>query len=127
MRTALLHGLLAGALAGLASIVYMQVYSEALAVDYSMVAKPIGAFASCMVGCLLASAGHLFFSKRVRSGTDAWFNAIFTVLTFASLIPVFGATLPLAVKYPELFYGMVVPMHLFPQLFWLTSKPLFTY
>jgi hypothetical protein len=127
MRTALFHGLVSAALAALASIAYMNVYAGALAVDYSMVANPVGIAASCLIGGLLASLGYHFFRKWVKGHTDVWFNALFTVLTFASFAGVFAATLPLTVKAPELFIGMVIPMHLFPQLFWLVSKPLFTY
>lgn len=126
MRNAILHGLVTAALAALAAIIFANVYSAALAVDFSMVANPVGIIASCTIGGLLASLGYHFFRKWVKRGTDGWFNAIFTVLTFASIGPVFGATLPLTVEAPELFVGMVAPMHLFPQLFWLVSKPFFS-
>ena len=127
MRTSLFHGMATAALAALASIVFMNVYSEALAVDFSAVVNNVGIIASCSIGGLLASLGYHFFRKWVKTRTDVWFNVIFTVLTFASCAPVFGLRLPLSVEAPELFVGMVIPMHVFPLLFWLVSKPLFTY
>lgn len=103
----------------------MKVYSAALAVDFSSVAGPMAATASILVGTLLAGLGHHFWSKWVKRNTEVSFNAIFTVLTFASIPPVFGMTLPLDVQAPELFSGLIVPTHLFPQLFWHVSAPLF--
>ncbi len=125
MRTHLIHAVVAGALAAVAAILYMQVYSAALAVDFSSVANPMGAAFSTLIGVLLAGLGRHFWGRWVKRGTEVSFNAIFTVLTFASIAPVFGMTLPLTVEAPELFIGMVVPTHLFPQLFWHVSAPLF--
>ncbi|MBK9760723.1 MAG: hypothetical protein IPO90_12305 [Flavobacteriales bacterium] len=127
MRVALFHGLLTATVAALVSILYMNVYSEALAVDFSAVVNVVGIIAACLIGGLLPSLGFYFFSDRVSTRTDLWFNAIFTFLTFASCVPVFGLQLPLTVKAPELFIGMVIPMHFFPLLFWLVSRPLFAY
>lgn len=125
MRTHLYHALAAGALAAVAAIIYMQVYSAALAVDFSSVANPMGAASSTFIGVLLAGLGRHFWGRWVKRNTEVSFNAIFTVLTFASIVPVFGMPLPLTVDAPELFIGMVAPMHLFPQLFWHVSAPLF--
>lgn len=125
MRKNLIHGAAAGVIAAIASVIYMEVYSAALLVDFSSVADPVGAVSSCLFGTLLASLGHFFWHKWIKRGAEVTFNLIFTLLTFASIIPLFGMTLPLTVEAPELFFGMVVPMHLFPQLFWHVSAPLF--
>jgi hypothetical protein len=127
MRTAFFHGLTAGALAALASFIYGNVYSEALAVDYSVVVKPLGTLGSCVLGCMLASVGYHVFRTWVKHSTDAWFNALFTMLTFVTFATVFAVTLPLIVEAPELFIGFAIPMHVFPQLFWAVVKPLFSY
>lgn len=125
MRTNLFHGLVAGAVAGVAAVIFMNVYSAALAVDFSLVANPMGAVFSSLFGTLLAALGHHFWQKWVKRNTELWFNVIFTVLTFLSIVPIFGMTLPLEVKSPELFPGLVIPTHFFPLLFWLVSAPLF--
>lgn len=125
MRTHLYHALVAGALAAVAAIIYMQVYSAALAVDFSSVANPMGAASSTIIGLIIAGLGRHYWGHWMKRHTEISFNAIFTVLTFASIAPVFGMTLPLTVEAPELLIGMVVPTHLFPQLFWHVSAPLF--
>jgi hypothetical protein len=125
MKSHFLHGLVAGVLAGLAANVYNTMYSEALLVDFSAVVNTPAILGSSIFGGVLASLGHYFFSKWVRRGTDAWFNAIFLVLTFATFVGSFAANLPEDVESPELFPGLSVPMHLFPMLFWLAVKPLF--
>jgi hypothetical protein len=125
MGTNLFHGLVAGIAAAFAALIYMNVYSAALAVDFSLVANPMGVVFSTLVGTLLAAVGRHFWGRVVKRNTMLWFNVLFTVLTFLSIMPIFGMTLPLEVKAPELFVGMVAPMHLFPQLFWHVSEPLF--
>jgi hypothetical protein len=125
MKSHFLHGLVAGVLAGLAAYVYNTIYREALLVDFSAVLNTPAILGSSIFGSVLASLGYYFFSKWVRRGTDAWFNAIFLVLTFATFAGSFAANLPDNVESPELFPGLSVPMHLFPMLFWLAVKPLF--
>lgn len=125
MRTNLYRGLLAGAMASLASVIYMNVYSAALVVDFSAVAKPVGIVASTFLGTLLAALGLHFWQQRVKQHATLLFNMLFTVLTFTTIAPVFGMPLPLSVVAPELFPGMAIPMHFFPQLFWHVSEPMF--
>lgn len=125
MKSHFLHGLVAGVLAGLAAYVYNTIYREALLVDFSAVLNTPAILGSSIFGSVLASLGYYFFSKWVRRGTDAWFNAIFLMLTFATFVGSFAANLPEDVESPELFPGLSVPMHLFPMLFWLAVKPLF--
>jgi hypothetical protein len=125
MRTHLIHAMVAGILAAIAAIIYMQVYSAALAVDFSSVANPMGAALSTIIGLLIAGLGRHYWGRWMQRHTEVSFNAIFTVLTFASIAPVFGMTLPLTVEAPELFIGMIAPTHLFPQLFWHVTAPLF--
>ena len=126
MKTEFFHVITAGILAGLAAFVYNNVYSEALVVDFSKVANIGGIIGSSIFGCVLASLGYYFFGKIVKSNTDVWFNALFLILTFASCISPFSATLPTDMASPELFPGLTIPMHFFPILFWLATKPLFS-
>ena len=55
-------------------------------------ANPMGAVFSSLFGTLLAALGHHFWQKWVKRNTELWFNAIFTVLTFLSIVPIFGMT-----------------------------------
>lgn len=125
MRQVFFQGLLAGVLAGLASFGYRYAYNAALLVDFSAVMSTTAIFASSILGSLVASLGYWFFSKWVRSNTDVWFNLIFLLLTFATLVGSFSASLPPDIESPELFPGLSVPTHFFPILFWLAVKPLF--
>jgi len=124
MKNHLVHGLLAGILAGLTSILYHWAYREALLVDFSPLLSPSILLSASMISCLVASLGYHFFSKWVLIGTDLWFNTIFLVLVLVSLVGSFAVTLPEHIQEPELFPGLSVPMHLFPMLFWLITKPL---
>jgi hypothetical protein len=54
-----------------------------------------------------------------------WINIIYSVLSFASIIGVIGYNLPLEIEFPEMFPGLVIPMHFFPILSFLTVYPFF--
>ena len=125
MKTVFFHGILAGVLAAIASVVYNNVYTAALVVDFSKVVNIGGIIGTSIFGCVLASFGYHFFSKMVRSNTDVWFNTVFLVLTYASCVGPFSASLPMDIQSPELFLGLTIPMHFFPIMFWLAVKPLF--
>lgn len=125
MKQALTHGVTAGILAAFASLAYNTAYSQALVVDFSKVINPTGIIGSSIFGGVLASVGYHVFSKWVKNQADIWFNMIFLVLSFASLISPFAVSLPLSIESPELFAGLTIPMHLFPVLFWVAAKPLF--
>jgi len=125
MKKALFHGLLAGLLAASAAILYSIVYSRAMMADFSQIINIPRLLGINLIGCLIASIGYHLFSKMVHRNTDAWFNIIFILITFSTFVPVFLASLPLDIQSPELFVGLAIPIHLFPVLFWLGSKPVF--
>lgn len=125
MKQGLLHGILAGILAGITGYVYNMVYLEALLVDFSPIINTGSIFGSTLFGCVLASVGYFFFGKWIKKRLDPIFNAVFLALTFMSFAGTFGAELPLNIEDPELFIGLSIPLHLFPVLFWLATKPLF--
>lgn len=125
MKQTLFHGVVSGSLAGLAASIYSEAYSQALLVDFSSVFTWINLVAVCVFCCVLASLGYFFFARWVKIGTDSWFNAIFLMLTFASFLIPFSSELPMDIESPELFPGLTLPIHLFPVLFWMATKPLF--
>ncbi len=125
MKQTLYHGAVSGLLAGLAASIYNEAYSQALIADFSSVFTWTNVFAVCVFSCVLASLGYFFFVKWVKKGSDSLFNAIFLIITFATFICPFSSELPMEVESPELFPGLSLPMHLFPILFWLATKPLF--
>jgi len=121
----LLLGAAAGLLAGVGSIIYAWIYNSSLGTDFSYPVKPVGIIAASVFGCILASVGYWLFSKWLKSTGEIVFNFAFTLLSLASIIGPFAVKLPLDIEMPELFPGLVIPMHFFPVLIWFTLKPLF--
>ena len=125
LKRLLLLGVISGILAGIVALIYQKVYSSSVGADFSNVAKPVGIVISNVVGCLVAAFGYWILNKWLKGKTEIVFNFIFMILSFASMLPAFGAKLPLDVASPELFPGLVIPMHFFPALAWFTLEPLF--
>ena len=125
LKRLLLLGVVSGILAGIASLIYQKVYSTSLGVDFSKIAKPVGIVISCVVGCLIAALGYWLLNKWLKNKTEIVFNFLFVILSFATIVGAFAAKLPLDTTSPELFPGLVRPMHFFPALAWLTLRPLF--
>jgi ABC-type branched-subunit amino acid transport system permease subunit len=124
-KKALLLGVVSGLLAGIAGLVYAKVYYTANEADFSKVASAIRILASSLFGGVLAAIGYSILDKWLKTKGEIVFNFIFTLLSFASLLLPIGFKLPLTIETPELFPGMVIPMHFFPALGWYTLKPLF--
>jgi uncharacterized membrane protein len=125
MKQTLYHGAVSGLLAGLAASIFNEAYCQALIVDFTSVFTWLNLLAVCVFSCVLASLGYFFFAKWVKKGTDSWFNAIFLIISFITFLLPFSSELPMEIESPELFPGLTLPMHLFPILFWLATKPLF--
>jgi len=121
----LLLGAAAGLSAGVGSVIYARIYNSSLGTDFSYPVKPVGIIAASLFGCILASVGYWLFSKWLKATGEIVFNFVFTLLSLASIIGPFAFKLPLDIEMPELFPGLVIPMHFFPVLLWFTLKPLF--
>ena len=119
------QGISAGILSTIACIIYNRIYFFATEVDFSKVVNiPVLAGINLMA-CLLAAAGYWVFKKLLKRNADIFFNFTFTIFSFASVIFPISISLPLDIKFPELFPGLTVPMHFFPALAWFTIRPLF--
>lgn len=127
MKIAFYHGLTAGFFTAVACLVYNSVYTGAFMADFSSIINSVGIVGASVASGMLASVGYYFFGKLVQRQTDVWFNVLFLTISFASFVPLFALNLPLELSMPELFIGLTAPMHLFPALFWLGTKPLFQY
>jgi heme O synthase-like polyprenyltransferase len=125
LKKALALGIVAGILAGIVSLAYARVYSSALGANFFKVATPTGIISGSIFGAVLAAIGYWAFDKTLKQKGEIVFNFVFVILSFASMLLAFGAKLPLDLDTPELFPGMVIPMHFFPALAWFTLKPLF--
>jgi hypothetical protein len=124
-KQALIMGVAGSLLSSLASIIYLNIYKEALVVDFSKVAGISNIIAACSIGCLLMAVGYKLALKWKGIKTIGWLNILFSVFSFASIAGVMGFNLPLDTESPELFPGMIIPMHFFPILSILTIYPFF--
>ncbi len=124
-RQALIMGIAGSLLSSLASVIYMNIYNEALVVDFSKVAGISNIIAANTIGCLLMALGYMFIINWKGVKTIGWLNIVFSVLSFASIVGVMGFNLPLDTESPELFPGMIIPMHFFPILSILVIFPFF--
>src|ERR1700753_1351738 len=124
-KKALLLGIVSGILAGIAGLIYARVYYTANEADFSKVVNSVRIVSSCIFGGVLAAIGYTLLIKALKGRGEIVFNLLFTVLSFASLLLPITYKLPLTIETPELFPGMVIPMHFFPALGWYTLKPLF--
>ncbi|HXB07796.1 MAG TPA: hypothetical protein VNW04_11780 [Puia sp.] len=124
-KKALLLGIVSGLLAGVAGIIYAKIYYSANEADFSKVASNVHIVASSLFGGVLAAIGYTILDKWLKAKGEIVFNLLFTLLSFASLLLPIGHRFTPPIDTPELFPGMVIPMHFFPALGWYTLKPLF--
>ena len=119
------HGISAGILSAVACIIYNRIYFFATEADFSKVINIPVIIGINLFACMLAAGGYRAFKKLLKKNADIFFNFTFTILSFASVIYPISVSLPLDIKFPELFPGLTVPMHFFPALAWFTVRPLF--
>lgn len=125
MKNHLIQGLIAGILASLASVVYLTIYQELYFLDFSSVIDAVAISTSSIVGCLLMSIGYILLDKINKRNFRGVLNILIMVLTFLSILPAMTMTLPLDVSFPELFPGLVIPMHFFPAMIFFGLSPFF--
>lgn len=118
-------GIAGSLLSSLASIIYLNIYKEALVVDFSKIAGIPNIIAACSIGCFLMVVGYKFAISWKGTKAIGWLNIAYSVISFVTIAGVFGFNLPLDTESPELFPGMIIPMHFFPVLSILTIIPFF--
>ena len=125
MKKLLIHGVVAGLLAGIAGIIYLNIYIEAFGIDYSSIINAGAILGASLIGCLLMTLGYAALNKLDKQNLQGWLNLLIVGLSFASIIGPVGMSLPLDIEFPELFPGLVVPMHFFPALAFFAIYPFF--
>ena len=118
-------GFISGLLAGIAGVIYAHLYYTINEADFSKVASTINILAGSLFGGVLAAIGYTLLDKWLKTRGEIVFNLVFTLISFISLLAPIAVRLPRNIDTPELFPGMVIPMHFFPALAWFTLKPLF--
>jgi ABC-type branched-subunit amino acid transport system permease subunit len=120
-----LLGTISGLLAGIAGVIYARVYYQINEADFSKVASTAKIMAGSLFGGVLAAVGYTLLTRWLKNKGEIVFNLLFTLISYATLLAPIAARLPRNIDNPELFPGMVIPMHFFPALAWFTLKPMF--
>jgi hypothetical protein len=120
-----IHGLLSGILAALAANIYYRIYFFATQADFSRILGVVRIIGLNILVSFLAAFLNYFLVKWLKQRGDIVFNFLFSILSFALIIIPISISLPLDIKFPELFPGLAVPMIFFPALAWFTVVPLF--
>lgn len=108
-----------------ACAVYNRIYSEAFYVNFEKVIGLFDIMAACAIGCFLMATAYMAIIKWKGEQLTGWLNILFSVFSFISIIGVLGYNLPLDIEFPEMFPGLVIPMHFFPVLSFLTIYPFY--
>ena len=124
-KKSLLLGIVSGLLAGVAGVIYARVYYSINEADFSKVASAMHILAASLFGGVLAAIGYSLLTRWLKDKGEIVFNLLFTLISFATLLAPIAMRLPRNIDTPELFPGMVIPMHFFPALAWFTLKPMF--
>jgi hypothetical protein len=125
LKKLFLLGGVSGLLAGGLSVIYSKAYAHYIGVDFSTVTTPVRIIVGSLLGGLAAAAGYALLQRLLGLRTERVFNLLFTIFSFATIMGPISTKLPLELQSPELFPWLVMPMHLFPVLGWMTLKPLF--
>ncbi|MBL7911863.1 MAG: hypothetical protein JNJ41_12470 [Bacteroidia bacterium] len=125
LKKTILHALFSSVLAALAGIMYNSIYCSAFEINFKSVLNVTGIIGASIFGCVLMSIGYFVVYKWKGEKLIAALNILIAILSFASIVGVFGFQLPMEVESPELFPGLAVPMHFFPALSFFSLAPIF--
>jgi ABC-type branched-subunit amino acid transport system permease subunit len=125
LRKSLALGIISGLLAGIAGVIYSRLYYSINEADFSRVASTVRIIAGSLFGGVLAAIGYTLLDRWLRARGEIVFNLLFTLISFITLLAPIAVRLPRNIDTPELFPGLVIPMHFFPALAWFTLKPIF--
>jgi drug/metabolite transporter (DMT)-like permease len=125
MKKIFLHGIIAGVLAAIAGIIYFNIYQNTLGTPFNKVVNPGAITGACIFACVLMSVGYMLLERFNKQKLYGWLNVVIAVLSFASITGPISMSLPLDIKNPELFPGLIVPMHFFPAMAYFCIAPFF--
>jgi len=125
MKSIFIRGLVAGILAAVAGVIYFNIYQETLLTEFDSIVNIGSIVGASLIGCMLMSLGYFILLKMNKMNLAGWMNILIAVVSFASIISPIGMSLPLDIVDPELFPGLVVPMHFFPALAFFGLSPFF--
>lgn len=124
-RHLLWHGILSGVLASIGGVIYFEIYQYLMLTSFDAVVNWSSIVGASVLGCLLMTVGYWLLMKFNLERFVGWLNVLIALLSFASIIGAMDTALPLDIEFPELFPGLVVPMHFFPALAFFAIYPFF--
>lgn len=124
-RNLIFHGILSSACASIAGIVYYEIYQYLMYTSFEKVVNWGSIAGGSTIGCLLMMLSYWTLSRFNLMRLTGWINVLIAILSFASIIGAMNTALPLDIDFPELFPGLVVPMHFFPALSFFGLAPFF--
>jgi len=125
MKKVFFHGISAGILAALAGVVYFKIYQETEGTEFNKIINPGSISGVSVIACMLMALGYWLLEKFNKEKLKGVLNLLIALLSFASILSPISMSLPLDIKNPELFPGLVIPMHFFPALAFLCLVPFF--
>lgn len=125
MKNILKHGLIGGLLASIANVIFLKIYETTFGVSYHQIINIESIVGASFLACLLMALGYFALEKINKPNLKGVFNLLVCVLSFASIISPIMMTLPYEIDFPELFPGLVIPMHFLPALAFMSLQPFF--
>ncbi|HTA83322.1 MAG TPA: hypothetical protein VK783_10325 [Bacteroidia bacterium] len=125
MKKAFLHGIIAGVLAAAAGIVYFTIYQNTLGTEFDKVVNGRSIAGASVFGCMLMAIAYWLLERFNKENLKGIVNIVIALVSFVSILSPISMSLPLDIKNPELFPGLVVPMHFFPALTFFCLVPFF--
>lgn len=125
MKVNLIHGVVAGVLSAIAGVVYLVMYESVTLIDFSSIVTSINVAASSFIGCMLMALGYITLDKLKVSKFKGVLNIVVMLLSFLSILGPISMALPLDFDFPEMFPGLVIPMHFFPAMIFFGLIPFF--
>ncbi|MEQ9117461.1 hypothetical protein [Fulvivirga sp.] len=124
-KNLLWHGVLSSTFASMAGVIYFEIYQYLMLSEFNSVVNWGSIVGASTLGCLLMMLGYWILTKFRLIKLMGWMNLLIAILSFASIIGAMDTALPLDIDYPELFPGLVVPMHFFPAVSFFGLAPFF--
>lgn len=116
----IIRTIVSGSLASMAGICYQLAYEAALSCNFSKIINPVSITMASIIGTIFMTLGYWILGKLKLDKYQLWYYILINILSITSIIGPMSSTLPLDIENPELFPGLIAPLHLFPALLFIT-------
>lgn len=120
------HALVATFVTAVAAIVYNRIYFFATEADFSKIINTGSIICLSIITCFATGIIYYAMVRLLKRNAEIPFNFLLSIISFCAVMYPISVSLPLDVKFPELFPGLAVPMVFFPAIAWYTVKPVFS-